>query len=154
MNKLTRSQQNAMYKYERLLADALNEAGYWVKDVLMGGQVQPFIDMYYGALEIINDGKYQAIDWSVMEYNLPEIIKHIDIKRLNVKMPWSQELVHEIMWIPVLEAMTKGEKDSSTEMDRLEPGQVHSTLSEYILELTDGNIYVPFPSEETMYTGE
>lgn len=100
--KRTNLQNNSMHKYERELAEQLNDSGYWVKKTLM---VRPQIDL-----------------------------------------PWTKELVHELLWKTVLEAMTG--KTSSTDMDTVNPSEVHAVISEHILNLTDGNIYIPWPCEE------
>lgn len=101
--KRTLQQNKSLYKFERILAEQLNESGYWVKKTLM--------------------------------------------RKPDIDLPWTQELIHQVMVLPVLKAMTG--KDSSTEMNTVDPSDIHAVISEHILNLTDGNIYIPWPSEET-----
>lgn len=63
----------------------------------------------------------------------------------QVDVPWSPERVKECLWRPIQEAMTG--KRSTTQLDRLEPGQVYEVLNRHMAQ--HFGISVPWPSEET-----
>ncbi len=68
----------------------------------------------------------------------------------DIEIPWNAVLVKELIWRPVQEAMT--DKESTTELDRIEPGQIYEVLNRHL-----GNkfgIYVPWPCEENQYSEE
>ncbi len=77
-------------------------------------------------------------------YNVQTTLRH------DVEIPWSPELVKELLWRPVQEAVT--DKHSTTELDRLEPGQVYEVLNLHLGQKL--GIHVPFPCEETQYDKE
>ena len=63
----------------------------------------------------------------------------------QVDVPWSKDRVKECLWRPIQEAMTG--KHSSTQLDRMEPGQVYEVLNRHIS--SNFGVSVPWPSEET-----
>jgi hypothetical protein len=73
-------------------------------------------------------------------WNVQKTLRH------DVEIPWNMTLVKELIWKPVQEAMT--DKESTTELDRLEPSQIYEVLNRHLGEKLQ--IHVPFPSEETM----
>lgn len=67
--------------------------------------------------------------------------------RHDISVPWSGTAVKELIWRPVMLAMTG--KSSTTEMDATEPSQVCDVLNRHLGEKF--GIYVPWPSEESLY---
>jgi len=65
--------------------------------------------------------------------------------RHDVEIPWNAALVKELIYRPVMEAMTG--KESTTELDRIEPSQVFEVLNRHLGEKF--KIHVPWPSEES-----
>lgn len=131
----TGKQNNSAHLYFELLAKALNDAGYSVRDIVLGGQTKLLLKLYYACV------KY-AMHISVIS----AIIKQINIKKLKVETPWTKGLVKELIWRPVQKAMT-GE-ESTTQMNTVDPSEIHAVVNEHIGKLTEGNINVPWPSEE------
>ena len=67
--------------------------------------------------------------------------------RHDISLPWSGPAVKELIWRPVMIAMT--EKDSTTQMDTIEPSQIYEVLNRHLGEKF--GIFVPWPCEETQY---
>ena len=63
----------------------------------------------------------------------------------QVDVPWSPDSVKEVLWRPIQEAMTG--KHSTTQLDRMEPGQVYEVLNRHMA--SNFGVSVPWPSEET-----
>ena len=91
-------QNKAMYKYFRLLAKALADAGLDARKVMK-----------------------------------PEIA-----------IPFTPEMVKDLLWDKIQKAMTG--KESTTELDTVEPSQIHAVLDLHMGEKF--GIHVPFPSDE------
>ena len=64
----------------------------------------------------------------------------------HTNVPWTKESVKEILWRPVQKAMTG--KESTTEISKVEPSDIHEVLMHRISEIT-GIDYIPWPSEES-----
>ena len=62
----------------------------------------------------------------------------------DIEVPWNKTLIKELMWRPVMQAMT--EKFSTTELDRMEIDQIYEVLNKHFGEKL--GIYVPFPSDD------
>lgn len=58
-------------------------------------------------------------------------VKVIEIMEDGIDIPWSKETVKQILYKPILEAMTN--KTSTSEMDTIEPGKVYDTLSRWLV---------------------
>src|SRR3990172_4513110 len=65
--------------------------------------------------------------------------------RHDIEIPWSAVTVKELIYRPVMEAMTG--KESTTELDRIEPSQVYEVLNRHLGEKF--NLHVPWPCDET-----
>lgn len=64
--------------------------------------------------------------------------------RHDVAIPWTPERVKELIWRPVQQVMTG--KESTTELDRIEPNQVWEVINRHMGE--KHGIHVPFPCED------
>lgn len=62
----------------------------------------------------------------------------------EVSIPWTPEMCKDLLWRPIQIAMTG--KHSTTELDTVEPSQIHAVLDLHMGEKF--GIHVPFPSEE------
>lgn len=62
----------------------------------------------------------------------------------EVSIPWTPEMCKDLLWRPIQKAMTG--KESTTELDTVEPSQIHAVLDLHLSERF--GITVPFPSEE------
>ena len=62
----------------------------------------------------------------------------------EIDIPWNKDTVKEYIWKPVQKALIG--KESTTEMTKLDPGQVYEVLNRHISEKF--GVFVPFPSEE------
>ena len=62
----------------------------------------------------------------------------------GIDIPWTPEMVKDLLWEPIQKAMTG--KESTTELDTVEPSQIHAVLDLHMGEKF--GIHVPFPSEE------
>ena len=67
--------------------------------------------------------------------------------RHDIEIPWNGTLVKELIWRPVQEAMTN--KESTTELETPDPSHIYEVISRYLG--AKFGLYVPFPSEETLY---
>ncbi|RMD46978.1 MAG: hypothetical protein D6834_01660 [Aquificota bacterium] len=69
--------------------------------------------------------------------------------RLNAELQWTPALVKEMLWRPLQEAVLG--KHSTTELLKIgEIDKIHEILNKVIIERTQGEVYVPFPSIEEM----
>ena len=62
----------------------------------------------------------------------------------DIEIPWNRNLIKELIWRPVQEAMT--DKESTTELDTVEPSAIHAVLSRHLGEKF--GIFVPWPCWE------
>ena len=67
----------------------------------------------------------------------------LSVKQVDV--PWNRDTVKEVLWRPIQEALTG--KESTTELDRVEPSQVYEVLNRHIA--SHFGVSVPWPSEES-----
>jgi len=63
----------------------------------------------------------------------------------EVDIPWSGEMVKNMLWRPIQEAMTG--KESTTELNTVEPSEIYDVLSRHIA--SKFGINVEWPSDET-----
>lgn len=75
-------------------------------------------------------------------YTVQKTLRH------DIEIPWTPVLIKELIYRPVMEAMT--EKHSTTELDRIEPSQIYEVLNLHLGEKL--GIHVDFPCEETQYS--
>lgn len=73
-------------------------------------------------------------------YDMRKTLKH------DFEIPWNKERVKEFLWKPIQEAMT--DKESTTELDTVEPSAIHAVLSRHLGERF--GLYVPWPSKEEL----
>ena len=97
MKQRTKTQNNSLHVYLRLVADALNEAGQ---------------------------------DMQIVLAKSPSI-------------PWSEKSVKEAIWRPIQKAQVL--KQSTTQLDTKEPGEVFETVTKFLSEFIE---FVPWPSVE------
>ena len=69
-------------------------------------------------------------------YDMKRTLKH------DVDIPWTKQSIHDHIWVPVQEAMTG--KDSTTEMNTVDPSEIYEVVSRYLGQRT--GVYVPWPS--------
>lgn len=62
----------------------------------------------------------------------------------EISIPWTPEMVKDLLFKPIMKAMTG--KKSTTQMDTVEPSQVHAVLDLHTSEKF--GIHVDWPSEE------
>lgn len=62
----------------------------------------------------------------------------------EIDIPWTPEMCKDLLWRPIQIAMTG--KHSTTELDTVEPSQIHAVLDLHLSQKF--GITVPFPSEE------
>lgn len=79
--------------------------------------------------EALNDAGYETR--AVLEQ------KHADV-------PWNKELVKELLWRPIQKTMTG--KDSTTKLNRAEPGDIYEVLNRHLAEKF--GVSVPWPTGE------
>ena len=77
-------------------------------------------------------------------WNVQKTLRH------DVEVPWNGTLVKELIYRPVMEAMT--DKHSTTKLDRLEPNQIFDVLNRHLGEKL--GVHVPWPCEENQYQEE
>lgn len=58
-------------------------------------------------------------------------VKVIEMMRDGIDIPWSKETVKQVLYKPILEAMTS--KTSTSEMDTVETSDVYDTLSRWLV---------------------
>jgi hypothetical protein len=69
--------------------------------------------------------------------NVMATLKH------DAEIPWNERLVKELIWRPVQEAMF--DKHSTTELNKMEVGDVYEVINRHIAE--KHGLHIPFPSE-------
>ena len=62
----------------------------------------------------------------------------------DIQIPWSQDSVKEMLFKPVMKAMTG--KDSTTKLNKIELAEVYEVLMKHLGERF--GIFIPFPHEE------
>ena len=67
----------------------------------------------------------------------------------SADIPWSKDTVKELIWRPIQKAQLL--KQSTTELDTKEPGQVFETTTKFLSEF---GVYVPWPSIEEQINKE
>ena len=72
------------------------------------------------------------------------------VKSRGIELSWSKENVKEDMWKLIQYAKLK--KESTTELDKLEVDDIQREMHNFLA--SKFGIDVPFPSEESLYTGE
>ena len=81
--------------------------------------------------DALNDAGYDMKTFlTKFEYRLP--------------VPWTQKSVKETLWRPIQKAMF--DKQSTTDMDTIEPNEVYTALSKAIAEKT--GVHVEWPTRE------
>lgn len=70
------------------------------------------------------------------------------LKIIKVDMPWTPELVKEALWRTVQMAMFS--KQSTTELSTKDIDKIYDVINRAVAERTNGNIHIPWPSEEQM----
>ena len=60
----------------------------------------------------------------------------------EVEIPWTKNSVHDHLWIPIQKLMTG--KDSTTEMTKVEPGDIYETLNRHIA--SKFGVHIAWPS--------
>lgn len=74
-------------------------------------------------------------------WNVQKTLRH------DVEVPWNRTLVKELIYRPVMEAMT--DKHSTTKLDRMEPSQIYEVLNRHLGEKL--GVHVPWPCEESQH---
>lgn len=64
----------------------------------------------------------------------------------EIDIPWTPEMVKDLLFRPIMKAMTG--KTSTTQLDTVEPSQIHAVLDLHTSEKF--GIHVDWPSEENM----
>ena len=67
----------------------------------------------------------------------------------GIPIAWSGDMVKRIMWDYIMEAMTGAQ--SSTEMDTVQPSEIHRELDKYLAEKHD--VSFPWPSKSPPLMG-
>ena len=73
-------------------------------------------------------------------YDMKRTLKH------DVEIPWTMENVKNHLWRPIQTALT--EKESTTDLDTVEPSQIHEVLSRHLASKLGVSV-PPWPCEET-----
>ncbi|HKZ40645.1 MAG TPA: hypothetical protein VJ044_06760, partial [Candidatus Hodarchaeales archaeon] len=60
------------------------------------------------------------------------------------EIPWNKERVKEFLWRPIQQAMT--DKESTTELNTVEPSEIHAVLSRHLGERF--SIFVAWPENQ------
>ena len=71
----------------------------------------------------------------------------LDMKKTlkpEIDIPWSPRAVKEFLWKPVMEAMT--DKESTTQMNTVEPSEIHAVLSRHLGERF--GLFVAWPENQ------
>ena len=64
--------------------------------------------------------------------------------RQDIEIPWNKTLIKELIWKPVMEAMT--DKESTTQMNTVEPSEIHAVLSRHLGERF--GLFVAWPENQ------
>lgn len=75
-------------------------------------------------------------------YDMKRTLKH------DVEIPWTMENVKNHLWRPIQTALT--EKESTTDLDTVEPSQIHQVLSRHLASKL-GVTVPPWPCEESQH---
>ena len=70
-------------------------------------------------------------------YDMKRTLKH------DIEIPWTKQSVHDHIWVPVQEAMTG--KESTTEMNTVDPSEIYEVVSRHLGEKT--GVFVNWPSD-------
>ena len=76
-------------------------------------------------------------------WNVQKTLRH------DVEIPWNAALIKELIYRPVMTAMTG--KESTTNLDTIEPSQVYEVLNLHLGEKL--GVHVEWPSEESLCAG-
>ena len=76
-------------------------------------------------------------------WNVQKTLRH------DVEIPWNPTLIKELIYRPVMTAMTG--KESTTNLDTIEPSQVYEVLNLHLGEKL--GVHVEWPSEESLCAG-
>lgn len=63
-----------------------------------------------------------------------DVKKFLDKVEYKLDVPWTQKLFKDIIFKPILESQTG--KESTTDMDTVEPGEIHRIVDKYMAEKT------------------
>jgi len=66
------------------------------------------------------------------------------LEKKEVSVPWTLHSVKEVLWRPIQQAMTG--KDSTTEVSRVEPSDIHMVLDRHMAEKF--GVSVAWPHED------
>jgi len=125
------------------------------------GQLVPFTDDDYEALQKLKDGAVYEIDVKDMDMRTLQQNKALhkyfailasvlnsagyDItKVIKVEIPWSVTSVKELLWRPVMKQQT--DKSSTTKLSKDEVSQVYDTLNRALSQRC--GVSVEFPSRD------
>lgn len=70
--------------------------------------------------------------------------------RQDVEIPWTKDSVKELIWRPIMKAMTGNQ--STIKLNRVQPSDIYHVLMRHMSE--KHGIYLPWPSVETMNAEE
>lgn len=68
----------------------------------------------------------------------------LDKMKTGTEVPWTESAVHELLWKRMQKGLTG--KESSTELDTIQPSDIHQTLMNWCVENLEGIDYVDWPS--------
>jgi hypothetical protein len=72
----------------------------------------------------------------------------VDKMKKGANVPWTKDSVKDILWRPFQRAMARVE--STTELDKMLPGDIHQALMESLMEKLPVIDYVEFPDRNRM----
>lgn len=72
----------------------------------------------------------------------------VDQMKKGANVPWTKDSVKDILWRPFQKAMAR--VSSTTELDKMLPGDIHQALMENLMEKLPVIDYVEFPSNDRM----
>ena len=65
--------------------------------------------------------------------------------RHDIAVPWNDKLIKELVWRKVQKTMT--DKTSTARLNTSEVSQIYDVINRHIINITDGNVIVPFPEK-------
>jgi hypothetical protein len=68
----------------------------------------------------------------------------LDKMKTGAEVPWTPSSTHELLWKVMQKALTG--KESSTELDTVQPSDIHQTLMHWINENLPEVDYIDFPN--------
>ena len=68
----------------------------------------------------------------------------LDKMRTGAEVPWTESAAHELLWKVMQKGLTG--KESSTELDTVQPSDIHQALMHWISENLPEVDYIDFPS--------